>query len=93
VHAAISGIITRGDNGHHQINYSYILGSASAGAISSLYHPAADGPGKLAAVNVGVGIGGKGIQALIREFVWPRFTTHVPNYANGRTAASATTAP
>jgi hypothetical protein len=93
VHALISGIITRGDNGRHQLNYSYILGSASAGALSGLYHPASDGPGKLAALNVGVGIGGKGLQALIREFIWPRFTTHVPDYANGKTAPSATPNP
>lgn len=92
-HAISSGIITRGDNGRLQPNYSYMLGSASAGAVSSVYHPASDSAGKLAALNLGVGIAGKGIQALIREFVWPRFTTHVPAYANGKSAPAATTNP
>lgn len=92
-HAVSSGLITRGDNGKTEINYSYLLGSASGGALSSLYHPASDGPGKLAGLNVGVGIGGKAIQGLIREFIWPRFTTHVPAYDTGKTAQTPSAKP
>jgi hypothetical protein len=88
-HAALSGIITRGDNGRMQPNYSHMLGSASAGAVSSVYHPASDSAGYLAALNFGVGIGSKGVQCLIREFILPRFTTHVPAYAKGKTPAPA----
>jgi len=87
-HAALSGIITRGDNGRMEPNYSHMLGSASAGAVSSVYHPASDGAGYLAALNFGIGIGSKGVQGLIREFVLPHFTTHVPAYAKGKTPAS-----
>jgi len=90
-HAVSSGIITRGDNGRKQPNYSYVLGTAGAGALSSVYHPASDSAGYLAGLNVGVGIGSKAVQALIREFVWPHFTTHVPDYAKGKTAPPATT--
>jgi hypothetical protein len=92
-HAVSSGIITRGDNGRKQPNYSYVLGTASAGALSSVYHPASDSAGYLAGLNVGVGIGSKAVQALIREFVWPHFTTHVPAYANGKTAPPAAPNP
>jgi hypothetical protein len=92
-HAALSGIVTRADNGHLQPNYSHMLGSASAGALSSVYHPASDSAGYLAALNFGVGLGSHGVQALIREFVLPRFTTHVPAYAKGKTAPVATTNP
>jgi hypothetical protein len=88
-HAALSGVITRGDNGRMQPNYSHMLGSASAGAVSSVYHPASDSAGYLAALNFGVGIGSKGVQCLIREFILPRFTTHVPAYAKGKTPAPA----
>jgi hypothetical protein len=88
-HAALSGIITRGDNGRMEPNYSHMLGSASAGAVSSVYHPASDSAGYLAALNFGVGIGSKGVQCLIREFILPRFTTHVPAYAKGKTSAPA----
>jgi hypothetical protein len=86
-HAALSGIVTRGDNGRLQPNYSHMLGSASAGAVSSVYHPASDSAGYLAALNFGIGLGSKGLQGLIREFILPRFTTHVPAYAKGRTPA------
>jgi len=86
MHALTAGIITRGDNGRQQLNYSHLLGSASGGAVSSLYHPRSDGPGYLAGINLGIGIGSTAFEALFREFVWPHFTTHVPAYANGRTA-------
>jgi hypothetical protein len=89
-HAALSGVIVRGDNGKNQLNYSHMLGSASAGALSSVYHPASDSAGYLAGVDLGVGIAGHGVQALIREFVWPHFTTHVPKYAAGKTEQPAT---
>ena len=92
-HAALSGIITRGDNGRMQPNYSHMLGSASAGAVSSVYHPASDSAGYLAALNFGIGLGSKGVQGLIREFILPRFTTHVPAYAKGKAAPTNTAAP
>jgi hypothetical protein len=92
-HAALAGVITRGDNGRREPNYSHMLGSASAGAVSSVYHPASDSAGYLAALNFGVGIGSKGVQCLIREFVLPHFTTHVPAYAKGRTPAPAPATP
>jgi hypothetical protein len=83
-HAALSGIVTRGDNGRMQPNYSHMLGSASAGALSSVYHPASDSAGYLAALNFAIGLGTHGGQALIREFILPHFTTHVPAYARGK---------
>jgi hypothetical protein len=85
-HAALAGLIVRGDNGRDQPNYSHMLGSASAGAISSVYHPASESAGKLAALNFGIGIAGHGVQALTREFIWPHFTTHVPAYEKGKAA-------
>ena len=92
-HAALSGIVTRGDNGRMQPNYSHMLGSASAGALSSVYHPASDSAGYLAALNFAVGLGSHGVQALIREFVLPHFTTHVPAYAKGKTSPPVAAPP
>ncbi len=92
-HALLNGVLTRGDNGHQEINFSHLLGSASAGALSSVYHPASDSAGYLAGVNLGVGIGGSALEAIFREFVWPHFTTHVPSYANGKTSQPASTKP
>jgi len=92
-HAALSGIITRGDNGHNEPNYSHMLGGASAGALSSVYHPASDSAGYLAALTFAIGLGSKGGQALVREFILPHFTTHVPAYARGRTPVQPTPPP
>jgi hypothetical protein len=85
-HAIRQGIIVRGDNGHLQPNISRIFGNASAGAISSLYHPDANGPGQLALTNALVGIGGTAVTNLLREFVLSHATTHVPSYARGKPA-------
>jgi hypothetical protein len=91
-HALLAGLIARGDNGKWQPNYSHVLGNASAGAISTLYHPDTNGPGDLAFRNALIGIAGGGFQALIREFVWPHITTRVPKYAKGKPSAAATAA-
>lgn len=88
-HALLAGLVTRADNGRWQPNYSHILGNASAGAISTLYHPDNYGPGELAGLNAAIGIGGGAFQALFREFVWPRFTTKVPDYATGKPASGS----
>lgn len=92
-HALSYGVITRGDNGRQELNYSHLLGSASAGAVSSLYHPRSDSAGYLAGINLGLGIGTSAFEAVFREFVWPHFTTHVPAYANGRTAETLSSKP
>ena len=91
-HALLAGMIARGDNGKWQPNYSHLLGNASAGALSTLYHPDSNGPGDLALRNALIGIAGGGFQALLREFVWSHFTTKVPKYAKGKPAPSVTTA-
>jgi hypothetical protein len=91
-HALLAGLIARGDNGKWQPNYSHVLGNASAGAISTLYHPDTNGPGDLAFRNALIGIAGGGFQALIREFVWPHITTRVPKYAKGKPGAAGTAA-
>jgi hypothetical protein len=85
-HAVRQGLVVRGDNGHLQPNYSRLLGNASAGAISSLYHPDVNGPGQLALTNALVGIGGTAVTNLLREFVLSHATTHVPSYAKGKPA-------
>jgi len=91
-HALLAGLIARGDNGKWQPNYSHVLGNASAGAISTLYHPDTNGAGDLAFRNALIGIAGGGFQALIREFVWPHITTKVPKYAKGKTAPTGSPA-
>ncbi len=72
-HAVLSGFLTRGDNGHQQPNLSHIFGNASAGALSSLYHPASDSAGKLALRNALLGTVGEAGVNLARELLLRRF--------------------
>lgn len=91
-HAVLAGLIARGDNGKWQPNYSHVLGNASAGAISTLYHPDSNSVASLALDNALIGVAGGGFQALLREFVWPHITTKVPAYAKGKPPAAGTPA-
>ena len=83
-HAIFAGLIARGDNGKWQPNYSHVAGNASAGALSTLYHPDNYSAGGLALRNGLIGIAGGGIQGLVREFVTSRITHKVPAYAKGK---------
>ena len=85
-HALSTGIICRGDNGKLEPNYSHFAGNAAAGALSSLYHPASDGPGKLALDNSLLRLGFDGLDATLREFIFSHITRHKPPYANGEPA-------
>jgi hypothetical protein len=66
-HAVSSAFVVRGDNGHMEPNYSHVLGNASAGALSTLYHPAADSAGKLALDNALLGTLGEAGVNVVRE--------------------------
>ena len=73
-YALSSSVVTRGDNGRRQPNYSYILGSFAAGALSNLYYPSADRGVKLTMLNGLADIGAHAGSNLVREFVLKRFT-------------------
>jgi hypothetical protein len=82
-HALSTGLIVRGDNGRLEPNYSHLVGNASAGALSTVYHPAGTGAATLALDNTLIRIGGDAAQALLREFVLDHVHHNKPPYANG----------
>ena len=84
LYAMSAAVITRGDNGHWQPNYSKVLGSFSAAAISNLYYPASDRGASLVAFNGLANIGVRATSNLIREFVLKGITKHIPTGANGK---------
>jgi carboxypeptidase family protein len=84
LYALSAAVIARGDDGRWKPNYSRVLGSFTAAAISNLYYPASDRGGSLVVVNGLAGIGADAAGNLIREFVLKRITSHVPNGANGQ---------
>jgi len=82
---AISRVfVARGDNGHSQPNYSYILGSFASGALSNAYYPAGDRGVSLTITNSLLEIAGHMGNNILREFAMRQFTTKVPSYAHGK---------
>jgi hypothetical protein len=84
LYAISAAVIARGDNGRWQPNYSHVLGTFSAAAISNLYYPAADRGASLVILNGLAGTGASAVSNLIREFLLKRITSHVPEGANGQ---------
>ena len=75
LYALSRSVITRGDNGHDQPNFSGILGDMSAGAISNLYYPAENRQGATLTIENGLlGIAGDALNGLVQEFVLRHFT-------------------
>jgi hypothetical protein len=83
-YAISRAVITRGDNGRQEPNYSRVLGSLSAGGIANLYYPAGDRGVGLTLGNALVGTAGNAIDNVIREFFLRRLTSKVPAYENGK---------
>jgi hypothetical protein len=77
-HAMGDAFVARSDSGHLMPNYSYVLGNISSAALSNLYYPDSSRGAGLILTNAAIGIGGRAAQNLIREFVFKRFTKHVP---------------
>jgi len=76
-YAVANSVICKGDNGRWQPNYSNVLGSLAAGAISNLYYPASSRAGVgLTFRNAAIGIGGTSVGAVFEEFVFRRLTSH-----------------
>jgi hypothetical protein len=78
-YALAMSVITKGDNGHWQTNYSGILGSLAGGAISNLYYPEGSRHGFQTTLNntlIGIATGA-GVN-ILQEFVFPKITPKKP---------------
>jgi len=84
-HAVGDAFVARSDSGHLMPSYSYLLGNISSAALSNLYYPDSSRGVGLILTNAAIGIGGRAAQNLIREFLFKRFTKHVPG--RGKPAA------
>lgn len=84
LYAIAAAVVARGDNGRWQPNYSHVLGSFGAGAISNLYYPPASRGLSLTLVNGLIETAGNAGNNLLREFVLKGLTKNVPSYANGK---------
>jgi hypothetical protein len=69
--------VRKADNGRWQPDYSRILGSFAAGALSNLYYPEEDRrSARLTFENAAIGIGGAAVGNLFQEFLFRKLTTH-----------------
>lgn len=84
LYAMSRAVVTRGDGGQVEPNYSRVLGSFAAGGLGNLYYPAGDRGLGLTLGNALVGIAGNAVDNLIREFVLRGLTPKVPDYARGK---------
>ena len=81
LYAMSRAILCRGDDGKTEFDYSRVIGDFAAGGISNLYYPAANRGAGLVFANGLIEIGGDAAANLIREFILPGFTSHVPRAA------------
>jgi hypothetical protein len=83
-YAIAFAVVCKGDNGRWQANYSNILGSLAAGAISNLYYPAQNRNGTaLTFENAAIGIGATAAANLVEEFLMRKLTSNA-NRANAK---------
>ncbi len=69
LYAMSSAIITRGDNGQKQPNYSHLLGNLAAGGISNLYRPDEDRGVALTFESTLISAGVDAVGNVVREFL------------------------
>ena len=70
-------VVTRGDDGRPQPNYSTVLGDMSQGAISNLYYAPEDRRGaKVTIANGLLGVAGDALNNILQEFVLKRLTAN-----------------
>ena len=84
LYALSAAVIARGDDGRWKPNYSHVLGTFSAAALSNLYYPASDRGASLVLFNGLAGTGADAAGNLIREFLLKGITSHAPKGTNGQ---------
>ena len=84
LYAVSRAVVTRGDDGRTEPNYSRLFGSFAAGGLANLYYPRADRGLGLTLGDGLVSIAGHAADNLIREFLLRRLTPNVPNYERGK---------
>ena len=75
MHALTSAFVIRGDDGRRQFNFSGIGGNLASGAIANAYYPDKDRGAHLVVSGALIGAGGRMANAVVQEFVLPRFTS------------------
>lgn len=83
-YAFTRSFVARGDNGKWQPNYSHVMGSLTAGAISNAYYPGRERGVGLTFENAALGLVFTGVGNVVREFALRHITNNVAPYNNGQ---------
>jgi len=79
LYAIANAFICKGDNRRWQPNYSNMVGSLAAGAMSNLYYPKQNRNGwGLTFENAAIGLGAGALSNVLQEFVLKKLTPKVP---------------
>jgi hypothetical protein len=84
LHALVSTVVCKGDDGQLEPNYSHMLGSFAAAGFSNLYRSPSDRRIGLTLSNGLVIFAGGAAVNLMREFFSRRLTPNVPSFASGK---------
>ncbi len=84
LYAISATVITKGDNGRWEPNYSHVVGNFAAAGVSNLYRASEDRSASLTLRNGLIITGSNAAGNLVREFLLRKLTSQVPKYANGK---------
>ena len=84
LYALAQTVVTRGDNGKTQPNYSHVLGNFITAGVSNIYREPSDRSASLTFRDAGIVTAGDAVGNLLREFVSRPLTTNVPRFATGK---------
>jgi hypothetical protein len=83
-YALRAAVVTRGDGGRMQPNYSQVLGNFAASGVSNLYRSPGDRTVGLTFRNGLIMTASGAVENLLREFFSRKLTSNVPSFANGK---------
>ena len=84
LYALAQTVVTRGDNGQTEPNYSHVLGNFATAGISNVYRAPSDRSFDLTMRDALVVTAGNAVGNVLREFISRPLTSNVPQFSNGK---------
>ena len=75
LHALETPLITRGDDGRREFNWSEVLGDLASGGIAEAYYPSQDRGAGIIVRSTLIGAGGRAALGVVQEFVLHKWTS------------------
>jgi hypothetical protein len=88
-YALAQTVVTRGDNGKTEPNYSHLLGNFATAGISNVYRAPSDRTFDLTMRNALIVTASNAVGNVLREFISRPFTSNVPKFATGKDSGTS----